>query len=341
MGPTMSDVARRAGVSRALVSIVMRGVPGASEQTRARVLAVARDLGYVPDAAARRLSRVRSGGSGALGVVFGVGHAFHQDLLERLYAHRGSFDLVLSGVTAQRSQEEAIETALRERCEGVIVLGSPAGPQDWAVLARRIPVVSVLRDVRAAGVDRVVTHEEAGMGLAVDHLVRVGHLRIVHVHGGSAPGARARHRGHDEAMRAAGLPVGAAIAGGLTEEEGARAADELLTRGVGGPGAPTAVTVFNDRCALGLVDRLRSRDVRVPHDLCVVGFDDIRAAGYAHVGLTTIRQDADRLAALAVARVAQRIGAPARRARRDVVTPELVLRSTTAPPADRPVRSAT
>ena len=331
MGPTMADVARRAGVSRALVSIVMRGVPGASQETRERVLRAADEIGYIPDDAARRLSRARSG-SGALGVVFGVGHAFHQDLLERLYVHRGRFDLVLSGVTGERTQDEAIQTVLRERCEGVLLLGGAPGPDAWTTTARQLPVVSVLRDVRVAGVDRVLTQEAVGMAHAVDHLVDLGHRRIVHVHGGGAAGARARHRGHDEAMRAAGLAVLPPIGGGLTEEEGARAADELLARGLADGQGPTALTVFNDRCALGLVDRLRSRGQQVPQDVSVVGFDDIRAAGYAHVGLTTIRQDADRLAQLAVARVAERIERPELRARRDLVAPELVLRSTTAPP---------
>lgn len=328
--PTMADVARRAGVSRALVSIVMRGVPGASDETRARVLRIADEIGYVPDESARRLSRARAGGNGSLGVVFAVGHAFHQDILERLYAHRGRFDLVLSGVTGERNEDEAIQTVLRERCEGAVLVGGAADSLSIEALHAHLPVVSLLRDVPEAGVDAVASDEAGGIRLAVDHLVGLGHRRIAHVQGGAAPGARARHVGHDEAIRSAGLTAIPPVGGGLTEEDGARAADDLLLR----TQMPTALTVFNDRCALGVVDRLRGRGMRVPEDVSVVGFDDIRAAGYAHVGLTTIRQDADRLAELAVGRVTERIdagpGAPVP-ARRDVVTPELVVRATTAP----------
>ena len=98
---TMEDVAARAGVSRALVSIVFRGVPGASEETRARVLAAARELDYRPDTRASRLGRGRTR---MLGVTFAVGHAFHGEVLTSLYAEadRAGYEVVLSGVTPDR-----------------------------------------------------------------------------------------------------------------------------------------------------------------------------------------------------------------------------------------------
>lgn len=96
--PTMEDVAARAGVSRALVSIVFRSAPGASSATRERVLAAARELDYRPDSRASRLGRTRTR---ALGVVFGVGHPFHGDVIESLYAaaDQTGYEIVLSGVS--------------------------------------------------------------------------------------------------------------------------------------------------------------------------------------------------------------------------------------------------
>ena len=327
----MADVAQRAGVSRALVSIVMRDAPGAGPATRERVRAAARELGYLPDEAARRLSRGRAGGSGLIGVVFGVGHAFHGDMLEELYAHCTGRDLALSGVTPRRAQDTAIEALLRERCEALILLGPMSSPQELTHLAARVPVVTVLRSTRAPHVDAVVTDEAAGMFAAVTHLAERGHRRIAHVGGATMPGSAARRRGYQEAMDTLGLTALTAIEAGGTEEEGAIAAEALLALKT----LPSAVTVFNDRCALGLINALRRHGLQVPADLSVVGFDDIRAAGYAHVALTTVRQDAAELSRLAIERATSRIERPDRPARRDVVPPELVVRATT----DRPSRT--
>ena len=99
--PTIRDVAERAGVSKSLVSLVMRGEPGASADTRRRILDVAEQLGYHPDSRARLL---RSGRSRLLGVVFGIQHAFHGDLVTALYTAAGQtgYELALSAVTPDR-----------------------------------------------------------------------------------------------------------------------------------------------------------------------------------------------------------------------------------------------
>src|SRR6476469_11046280 len=137
----MEHVAARAGVSRSLVSIVFRGVAGASEATRERVLTAARELDYRPDTRASRLGRGR-GRTRTLGVTFSVGHAFHGDLLESLYTHADSaaYELVLSGVTPSRPEAAAVETLLAERCEGIILLGSSQGAGQLERLAARVPV---------------------------------------------------------------------------------------------------------------------------------------------------------------------------------------------------------
>ncbi len=124
----MEDVAARAGVSRALVSIVFRSAPGASSATRERVLTAARELDYHPDTRASRLGRTRTR---TLGVVFGVGHAFHGDVIESLYAaaDQSGYEVVLSGVTGRRPEPTAVQTLLAERCEALVLVGSglPAG----------------------------------------------------------------------------------------------------------------------------------------------------------------------------------------------------------------------
>lgn len=323
---TMEDVAARAGVSRALVSIVFRGARGASEATRERVLAAARELDYQPDTRASRLGRSRTR---TLGVVFSVGHAFHGDLLESLYAEAGSagYELVLSGVTARRSEDQAVETLLAERCEALLLLGSDLSRGRLVTLAARLPVVSILRPMRAEGVDVVRTDDADGIRQAMDHLVGLGHTRIAHLDGGRAAGAAQRRQGYRSALRRLPGTGEVLIEGGLTEEAGARAGDAFLA--LPAP-RPTAVTAFNDRCALGFIDVVRQAGLRVPGDVSVVGFDDIRQAGYAHVGLTTVHQDAQQLGVKALERVAARLDEAQPETREVVVKPTLVVRHSTS-----------
>ena len=323
--PTLADVAVRAGVSTALVSIVMRKAPGASPATRERVLAVADELGYRPDSRARFLRRSRSR---LLGVVFGVQHPFHGDLLDGLYtvADRLAYELALSAVTPGRDEQRAVGSLLQDRCEALVLLGPQAPAAYLAGLAARLPVVVVARPVRDRAVDVVRTDDAAGLGQAVDHLVDLGHRRIAHVDGGRAPGAAERRRGFREAVRRHGLDA-RVVAGGLTEDDGTAAARVLLA----GP-LPGAVTVFNDRCALGVLDELRRAGRAVPGEVAVVGYDDSRIARLASVDLTSVAQDVEQLTTLAVRRALERLDGEPAGPRELVVPPRRVVRSTTAPP---------
>jgi DNA-binding LacI/PurR family transcriptional regulator len=328
---TLADVAARAGVSTALVSIVMREAPGASAATRERVRAVADELGYRPDIRARLLRRSRSR---LLGVVFGVQHAFHGDLVGGLYdaADRIGYELALSAVTPGRDEHRAVGSLLQDRCEALVLLGPQAPTAYLAELATRLPLVVVARAVRHRSVDVVRTDDAAGLEQAVDHLVGLGHRRIAHVDGGRAPGAAERRRGYTDALHRHDLgPHGLVVPGGLSEDDGADAARVVLD--LPADRRPSAVTVFNDRCAIGFLDVLRSARVAVPADLSVVGFDDSRLSRLSHVGLTTVAQDAARLTELAVSRAVARVEGTASEEREQVVPPHLVVRGTTAPPA--------
>ena len=323
--PTLADVAARAGVSTALASIVMREAPGASATTRERVRRAAEEIGYRPDSRARLL---RSSRSRLLGVVFGVQHAFHGDLVSGLYAaaERVGYELALSAVTPGRDERRAVAGLLQDRCEALVLLGPSSPTAALADLAARLPLVVVARPVRSAAVDVVRTADAEGMHLAVDHLVALGRRDLVHVDGGRAPGAAERRRGFREAVRRHGLEA-RVVAGGPTEDDGAAAARTLLA----GP-LPGAVTVFNDRCALGVLDELRRAGRAVPGEVGVVGYDDSRIARLASVDLTSVAQDVERLTTLAVRRALERLDGEPAGPRELVVPPRLVVRSTTALP---------
>ena len=324
--PTLADVAARAGVSTALVSTVIRDVPGASAATRQRILQAADEIGYRPDARARLL---RSNRSRLIGVTFGVQHAFHGDLVSGLYeaADAEGYEIALSAVTPRRDERRAVGSLLQDRCEAMILLGpdSPAGY--LAELAGRCPVVVVARAVSGRGVDVVRTADDEGLQQAVDHLVALGHRRIAHIDGGRAPGAAQRRRGYRQAMHRHGLDADILIVpGGLGEEDGAEAARQLLAT----VPRPTAVAVFNDRSATRLLDVFRNAGLSVPQDISVVGFDDSRFARLSHVDLTTVAQDAGRMATLAVARAIDRLDGTPTGGREIVIPPRLIVRGTTA-----------
>lgn len=320
-------MAERAGVSRALVSIVMRDAPGASEQTRERVRRAADEIGYRPDPRARRLRQHRTK---LLGVTFTAGAEFHADLVDGVYvaAEELGYDVVLSAVTTHRDETRALRTLIDDRCEGLVMIGPDLPAAELTEVADKVPLVVLARRVR--GVDAVRSDDAAGAVLGTEHLIGLGHQRIVFLDGGRAPGAAERRRGYRQAMRAGGLQE-LTLDGGLTEREGAAAATAMLES----KPLPTAVFAFNDRCAVGFIDTLLRSGVSVPQQVSVLGFDDSPLAGLAHIDLTTIRQDSAGLAHLAVRRLAARLDDPDDGSGTVDITrePTLIVRGSTAPSA--------
>ena len=266
-----------------------------------------------------------------IGVVFGVQHAFHGDLVSGLYAaaDRLDYELALSAVTPGRDEHRAITSLLQDRCEALILLGPQVPTSYLADLATRMPMVVVARAVRHRAVDVVRTDDDAGIHQAVDHLVDLGHTRIAHIDGGRAPGSAERRRGYREALQRHNLGDATCILpGGLTEDDGAAAAQTLLDT----VPRPTAVTVFNDRCATGVLDVLWRAGLHIPADLSVIGFDDSRLAHLSHVALTSVAQDTEQITTAAVTRAIARLDRTAILDRELVIPPHLVVRSTTAPP---------
>lgn len=326
---TMADVAARAGVSRALVSIVFRGQPGASPANRDRVLRAADELSYRPDQRARLLGRSRSR---SIGVSFGLHHEFHAELVEHLYrcAEDTGYELALGANAPSRSEDRAVQSLLDFRCEALILIGSALPRRAIEQLADRVPVILVARALRTtARVDTIRTDDAAGAELAVGHLVQLGHRDIAHVHGQRAPGAAERRAGYRTAMHAAGLDEHIVLEeGGLTEADGELAATRLLTAP-----RPTGVLAFNDLCAAGLLAAARLRHVAVPRALSVVGFDNSQIARLSTVALTTIAQDAHTLAGRALEQAMARAEGTDDPPARIVVAPHLIVRATTAGPA--------
>ncbi len=220
-----------------------------------------------------------------------------------------------------------LASLMQDRCEALILLGPLAPTSELAALAARLPVVVVARAARHRALDVVRTADDEGVQQAVDHLVGLGHRRIVHIDGGRAPGAAERRRGYREAMRRHGLAAHIHIEpGGLTEDDGATAARALLAS----DDPPTAISAFNDRNATGVLDVLHRAGIAVPERISVVGYDDDRLARLTHVNLTTVAQDTDQISTLAVGRAIARLEAGPVAQRELVTPPRLIVRGTTA-----------
>jgi DNA-binding LacI/PurR family transcriptional regulator len=320
---TMADVAARAGVSRALVSIVLRGVPGASPATRERVLQAAEELAYRPDQRARLLGSNRSR---IVGVMFGLHREFHGEIVDGLYrAVDGTgYDIGLGAASRNRTEQQAVQSLLDYRCEALILVGPTLSRASLEELAEQVPVIVVARALRSRLVDVVRTDDVAGARLAVEHLTGLGHEAIAHVDGQRAPGAAERRRGYRDAMSELGLgALARVVPGGLTEEHGQRAAAALFA-----DGSSSAVTAFNDHCAAGLMAAVRARGARVPEDLSLVGYDDSHIAGLAGVQLTTVAQDTPTIARSALDLALDRLHDRSRGVSEVVIRPRLVVRAT-------------
>jgi DNA-binding LacI/PurR family transcriptional regulator len=328
--PRLVDVAARAGVSTATASLVLRGRPGPSASTADAVRLAAAALGYRPDRTASLLARHRTH---LLGVLLDVTSPFHAELVRALDAASGDrgLDLVLGTTTPRTDEHGAVENLLDFRCEALVLLGPQMMDADLTALAEHCPVVAVGR-AGAAGVTGVLAADDQGLDAAVVHLAALGHHSITFVDGPRGSIASARRQGYRAAMARLGLGAEVDLVnGGGTEVEGSAAALQLMSRPLGE--RPTAVVAFNDRVAIGLRDGLVRAGVRVPEDVSVVGYDDSPMARLGTFDLTSVSQEPELLASATVERLSAALQGEPAPADDVVVSPRLVVRSSSGPPA--------
>lgn len=328
--PTITDVAREAGVSKSLVSLVMRQAPHVSDARREAVLKAAAALGYRPNAMAQGLVRRRTRMLGVM--VSDLHNLFFADVvtgIQEQAARSGYRVLINTGNRVPTQEDQAIEALLELRTDGLVLAGPLAESRLVVKASGEVPVVLVGRPAEASSLDSVTNDDHAGGVLAVEHCAGLGHKRIAHIDGGQGAGALARRRGYEDAMRRLRLTRHmSVIAGSYTEEGGHRGALTLLQESP----RPTAIFAANDLAAIGVLNAIEERGLRVPDDISLVGYDNTALAALRHISLTTIHQPRLEMGQLAVATLLERLEEGRKRARRATLTPTLIVRGTTAPP---------
>ncbi|WKU03351.1 LacI family DNA-binding transcriptional regulator [Micromonospora sp. HUAS LYJ1] len=334
MSVSISDVAARAGVSRATVSHVLSGNRPVSQRVQSLVREAMQDLGYVPSRTAQNLARGTTRTIGLL--VPDIGNSFFADLakgVEQASIERG-FNVLL-GNTGWTSEREIfyLETLKSRAIDGVVyAAGAPAPTSRLAELFAGVPVVAVDEELDGLALTTVVSDNRAGGALAARHLAGLGHQRAVVV-GANLQLASSKHR-VDGFVHTWGELVGRTpevIEGPFEEEAGYLAASHLVPRIR--IGEVTAVFALNDMVALGALRALREAGLQIPTACSVVGFDDIYAARHVTPGLTTVRQDAVGMGALAASALLG-VLAPTNgetRSSRHILPVSLTLRGTTGP----------
>ena len=334
----MEDVAARAKVSRALVSLVMNDSPQVSDAKRAAVLRAAEELGYRPNLVARQLAARRTRTIGVL--VDDLRNPFFGEVVDGIEAEaadHGFRVLILNGHRDAERELEAVETFLQFRVEGMALVGPRVGDDDLARIGGTAPCVVVASGAAHPGVDTVNTDGRRGAELAVEHLASLGHTRIVHLDGGSNVSAAERRAGYRSGMWAAG--IGDLIdvrAAGDDEADALDVVDALLAEA----DPPTAIFAFNDLLAAGALDRLDDAGVSVPAEMSLVGFDNTFISALRHLSLTTVDQPTLAMGQLAVETLLGRLADGSDDPVRHTLRPELVVRSTTGPPGGAALAAA-
>lgn len=349
---TLLDIARASGFSVSTVSIVLSEAPlsqNVAATTRTHIRTIAKQLGYHPDAYARSLRRRSTQTIGIL--AFDLSDPFCVPVMRGIQEgvhEAGYLPLLMDAQTQRKLFDSYLHMILERRADGVIVIASWVFEETnllGDIRKNNVPIVIVGRDLVERGISSILVDNEAGGALAMRHLADLGHRRIAVIRGpqemcdteprwaGIRKTAAQRGIAIDDRL-IFDLPGLADPASGF--EGGVRFAKQMLASE-----APfTAVLAFDDLTALGVVRGLTESGMSVPEDCSVMGFDDVLPAEVATPAMTTIRQPLREMGLEAAERVLQALRHPtakSEKARLHQTDPELVVRKSTARPAQTEV----
>jgi LacI family transcriptional regulator len=328
---TIADVARHAGVSVATVSHVMNRTRHVEPETAERVRTAIAALRYSPNSVARSLRR---GETKTIGLLLpDNSNPFFASVARQIEdaGFVSGYTVILCNSDGNAEKEERyLSVLMAKQIDGLIFAGSSDHARVFARLLPSVPAVLVDREIHSVHVDSVLVDHDHGGYLAGQYLVRLGHRRIGVIGGPrDSSSSPARLRGFVRALEEAGfdLPAEAVVDSDYHFAGGRLAMERLMEQ------APqiTAVFACNDLMAMGAIAALRSRGLRVPGDMSMIGFDDIPYAVTTWPPLTTIAQPVERIGTRAVSLLLERLSEPTAPSRREILAPVLVERESCAP----------
>lgn len=288
MPPTLEDVGRRCGVSRSTVSRVINNSPLVNPETREMVMKAIEELGYAPNFIARSLTTNRTE---TLAVTLPdiTGGVFPEILagMDEVASKRG-YHLLVVFLGGARPQTRTVEDLVRHRrVDAIITVASTVDDGTIKKLVQaNMPIVRAATQSPMEDVPSVLFDNRGGARAATELLLKRGCKKPVHIRGPEGNyDADERSEGFREALEAAGIPMAAdsILHGDFVRESGRKTVKEALDRGVSFDG----IFAGNDEMAIGAIGELSRRDVSIPDEVAVVGFDDIDVARF--IGLSTVR----------------------------------------------------
>ncbi len=328
---TIKDVAALAGISYTTVSHVVNNTRPVSQEVRRKVEAAIKSLDYVPSAVARSLKAKTTATIGLL--VPNSLNPYFAELARGIedYCERNGYCVILCNSDDNPDKQRSyLRVLLEKRIDGLIV-ASAGGDSGLAqgLAGVKTPMVIVDRGLEGVNADLVRIDHEYGAYLATRHLLELGHRDIATIGGpASTSVAQMRQAGHCRALQEAGIEVREErmLESDFTSTGGYNAAARLLESN-----PPSAIFAGNDMIGIGVLRAAAERNVRVPAELSVIGFDDIQMSRYVYPALTTVGQSILQLGEMAAEVLLRRIAAPDSGTDQRIVTPSIVLRESTAP----------
>lgn len=332
---TIKDVAALAGISYTTVSHVLNKTRPVSEPVRLKVEAAIAELDYVPSAVARSL-KARSTATIGLLVPSSVNPYFAELArgIEDACERNGYCVILCNSDDNPQKQRSYLRVLLEKRIDGLIVASVGEDRDLLDSLSNvRTPMVVVDRALEGVDADLVRIDHEQGAYLATRHLLELGHRDIATIGGPADTGvSQLRLAGFRRAMAEAGAPIapGHVLHSDFTSPGGHAAAARLLDGE-----RPTAIFAGNDMIGFGVLRAAAERNIDVPGELSVIGFDDIELSRYVYPALTTVGQSIRELGESAAGLLLSRIAKPCRdNAEQRIVAPRIVLRESTGPRPD-------
>jgi DNA-binding LacI/PurR family transcriptional regulator len=322
-------IAKAAGVSTATVSRVLNGSNKVTEETSKLVIEIANKLNYRPDHVARRM-RVKSIDSLLIGLVItDISNPFFSDLArgveETAFKHK---HVMIICITDEDSEKERffLNSMLSEKVSGLIIVPTNNKKFFQQLVAGGVPIVMVDRYQDNLRIDTVTINNELGAYKAVKRLIELGHKNIGIINGiKGLSNTEERYSGYKKALAEAGIPINNQYVtnGNFAEDGGAKCTATLLSL----THPPSAIFTCNNLMTLGCVKELSRRNLKIPSDVALIGFDDAPWAEALQPSLTTVRQPGYELGVTATETLIKRLSNNDTNTMNIVLNPELVVRA--------------